>query len=144
MESDPLDDKIGGDRMKALLTRMKSSPSLRRKLEPGSRGTSLPRKVKSAQSKQRGYPPVLEGRSGFMKEDSECPSADSRKLWQTLLGTDRACLEDLPFHNNRFKAVYQDLQDRNKATFINDIARLIVQYAQQAALYGAKDLQPLT
>ena len=87
---------------------------------------------------------MLEGRGGFMKENSECPSADSRELCQTLLGTDRACPEDLLFHNNRFKAVYQDLQDRNEATFINDIARLIVPYAQQAAFYGAKDLQPLT
>ena len=120
--------------MNHLLTRKKSSLSLRSKLsEAGSALPSSttpsdqnPREAKSAPYQSPQYKILLETKGSFMRK-SELGIADTSKtVYQTLLEAEQIVPEDSLFQDDLFDETCEMIQDRNEAKVIQDIARLIV------------------
>ncbi|KAI9782032.1 MAG: hypothetical protein M1816_002020 [Peltula sp. TS41687] len=153
MEStDGPEGKEGLERMRALLARKKSSSNLRRvQSQSGSLAQNTttpsdqkPRETKSAEYKHPRYRTELAEKSSFMDKDEVGITKESQKLYRTLLETDQEVPEDSIFRDDLFEDICREIQDRNEAKVIQDIARLIIPSARHLAIRGAKPLKILT
>lgn len=138
--------------MELLLAPRRSSSSLRREeFDAGSMtprsitpSDQRPREEKSAPYKDPRYPTLLETKGSFMRDDKDGVSEKSMDLCRLLLETDQSVPDDSLFRDDLFKATCEGIQDRNEATVIQDIARLIVPSARHLAIRGDKHLDILT
>lgn len=132
--------------MNSLRARKKSSSSLRRKGSESSAATpsdEKPREEKSAPYKNWRYEIVLETKGSFMRESDAAITDDSRRLYQSLLDTEKPVPIDSRFRDGLFKKTCEMIRLRNETKVIMDIGQLIVASAETLALYGATDLNLL-
>jgi hypothetical protein len=137
--------------MNHLLTRKKSSASLRKKQSEGGSvvpssitpSNEKPRDVKSAPYKEARYKALLSTKDSFMDESDLGIAKRSRDDLGTLLSVKQSASKDSLFRNDLFKSTCQKVRNRNKARVIQDIARLIVPSAETLATFGAKQLEIL-
>jgi hypothetical protein len=120
--------------MNHLLTRKKSSLSLRGKLSEASSTTpssTTPsdqklREAKSTQYQSTLYNILLETKGSFISKSELGITYTSKTVYPTLLKAEQIVPEDSLFQDNLFDETCEIIQDRNKAKVIQDIARLIV------------------
>lgn len=120
--------------------------SLRRKLSDSSlTGPSdqLPQEAKSAQYRTANYSIILATKGSFMGKSDLGITTSSKVMCQSLLQTEQTVPLDSLFRDDLFDKTCQNLQDRNEAMVIRDIALLIVPSAKILAIYGATHLNHL-
>ena len=120
--------------------------SLRRKPSDSSlTGSSdqMPREAKSAQYRTANYSTILATKGSFMDKSDIGITTSSKSICQSLLQTEQTTPQDSLFRDDVFDKTCRNLQDRNEAMVIRDIALLIVPSAQTLATYGATDLDHL-
>lgn len=125
----------------------KASTSLRRKSSDSSlTGASdqLPREVKSAQYTTTKYSILLATKGSFMEKSDFGITTSSKSMCYSLLQREQAVPQDSLFRDDLFDKTCRNLQDRNEAMVIRDIALLIVPSAQILATYGATHLNHLS
>jgi len=135
------------DSMHHLIARQKSSASLRRKRSDASLTTSMtpsdqrPREEKSAPYRNASYPTLLKTLGDSYMYQSELGVTDASKLlYQSLLSKEYTTPRDTLFRDDVFHTACQNLQDRNEARIIQDIARLLAPSPESLAAFGAKIL----
>ncbi|KAL8698607.1 MAG: hypothetical protein Q9201_006476 [Fulgogasparrea decipioides] len=124
----------------------KGPTSLRRKASDSSlTGCSdqLPREVKSAQYRTEKYSTILATKGSFMDNSDFGITTSSKSICQDLLQTEQTVPQDSLFRDDLFDKTCRNLQNRNEAMVIRDIALLIVPSAQTLATYGATHLNHL-
>ncbi|KXL45558.1 MAG: hypothetical protein FE78DRAFT_90381 [Acidomyces sp. 'richmondensis'] len=133
------------DTMSHLLARRKSTTSLRRKRsDSGSLAASSntpsdqkPREEKAAPYQDPRYKTLLETKGSFMRNyvgtNEEGIKEDSKRLWQTLLGTEQNIPQASLFDDDIFSKTCDMIDGRNEAKVIQDISRLLVPSAQALA-----------
>ena len=144
--------EYGEPNMEHLLARQKSSSSLRRtqaqlgSVVPSSATPSdqKSREEKSAPYKHPAYRTELASKNSFMDKDEVGIIQESKELCRKLLETDQEIPEDSLFRDDLFEDTCREIQDRNEAKVIQDIARLIVPSVRHLAIRGAKQLKILT
>ncbi|KAL9638104.1 MAG: hypothetical protein Q9204_001619 [Flavoplaca sp. TL-2023a] len=137
--------------MQHLLARQRSSPSLRRKRSDSSLVTTstqsdqLPREEKSAPYRNKTYVILLEtlGNS-YMRDMEQGITQVSKELRNRLLASKHTTPKDTLFRDDIFPIACQNLQDKNEARVIQDIARLLVPSPESLAAFGAKQFNVLT
>lgn len=87
---------------------------------------------------------LLAAKGSYMREldDYETPK-NIKDLCQTLLERDQTVPQDSLFRDDLFRRTCREIDDRNEAKVIQDIARLIVQSAESLVKYGARHLDHL-
>ncbi|KAI9805494.1 MAG: hypothetical protein M1825_000745 [Sarcosagium campestre] len=138
--------------MDHLLARTKSSSSLRRKRSDPSSATpssmtpsdQKPREERSAPYRDLRYAMLLETKGSFMRKDKDGVSEASKNLCRALLEIDQVVPDDTLFRDDLFEATCEEIQNRNEAKVIQDIALLIVPSARHLAIRGDKSLDILT
>ncbi|KAF2240247.1 hypothetical protein BU26DRAFT_572930 [Trematosphaeria pertusa] len=138
------------DAISHLLARRKSTPSLRRKrsesgfLAAGSNTPSdqRPREEKTAPYQDPRYKTLLETKGSFMRNyvgtNEEGIKEDSKRLWQTLLGTEQNIPQASLFDDDIFSKTCDMMDGRDEAKVIQDISRLLVPSAQALATRSAR------
>ncbi|KAL8767365.1 MAG: hypothetical protein Q9209_006128 [Squamulea sp. 1 TL-2023] len=132
-----------------LLARQKSVASLRRKRSGSSTVTSdytlvtpsdqRPREEKHAPYRNVNYPLLLETLAkSFMKDSGLGLTDGSKALCQNLLAKEYTTPGNTLFRDDVFETACMNLQDKNEARIILDIARLITPSAESLAAFGAK------
>lgn len=130
-----------------LLARKKSSASLRRQdseSNPTTSSNQQTREAKSSKYKTVNYATVLATKGSFMGKSDLGITDASKGFCRKLLEEKQTVPQDSLFRDDIFDRTCRNLQDRNEAMVIRDIALLIVPSAQTLATYGAKDLERLT
>ncbi|KAL8905098.1 MAG: hypothetical protein Q9207_002839 [Kuettlingeria erythrocarpa] len=120
--------------------------SLRRKQSDSSLTASsdqLPREVKSAQYRTANYSIILATKGSFMNTSDYGITTSSKSMCHSLLQTEQTVPQDSLFRDDLFDKTCRNLQDRNEAMVIRNIALLIVPSAQTLATYGATHLNHL-
>ncbi|KAH8706142.1 hypothetical protein GQ44DRAFT_629706 [Phaeosphaeriaceae sp. PMI808] len=132
------------DTMNHLLPRKRSTPFLWRKRSEGSLYASSttpsdqkPREGKSVPYHDPRYSLLLEIKGSFMHESDLGITTKSKDMCSALLQEPQTVPTESLFRDDIFKRTCQNLQDRNKAKVIQDIARLIVPSAESLATFGA-------
>lgn len=134
-----------------LIARQKSTtPSLRRKRSDASYVTSVtpsdqrPREEKSAPYRNASYPTLLETLGDSYMDESKLGITDASKvLSQNLLKKEHPTPKDTLFRDDIFPTACRNLQDKNEARIILDIARLLAPSPETLAALGAKSLDIL-
>jgi len=137
--------------MEHVLARKKSSSSLRGKQsESGAVGPSSttpsdqkPREEKSTPYNDARYETVLKTKGSFLSKHKEGVTIESKNLCQTLLETKTEIPQDSLFRDDLFEDICEEIQNRNEAKVIQDIARLIIPSARHLAIRGANHLKIL-
>ncbi|PVH90525.1 hypothetical protein DM02DRAFT_678553 [Periconia macrospinosa] len=134
--------------MSHLLARRKSTPSLRRKRSGSLTASSTtpsdqkPREEKAAQYQDPRYKTLLETKGSFMRNyvgaNEGGIKEDSKRLWQTLLGTEQTIPQASLFDDDIFSKTCDMVDGRNEAKVIQDISRLLVPSAQALATRSAR------
>ncbi|KAF2756348.1 hypothetical protein EJ05DRAFT_487261 [Pseudovirgaria hyperparasitica] len=143
--------KHGLGHIPSILARERSSSSVRRKKSDAgsSADTSTPSDQKPRESKSSvyihpGFPTLLQTYGSFLKKDREGIAKESKATCQSLFEAVQPCPVDSLFSDDLFESTCEEVQDRNEAKVIQDIARLIVPSARHLAIHGAKHLDCLT
>ncbi|MCJ1345114.1 hypothetical protein MMC31_003319 [Peltigera leucophlebia] len=102
------------------------------------------REGKIAPYRDNRYTMLLAAKGSYMREldDYETPK-NIKDLCQTLLERDQTVPQDSLFRDDLFRRTCREIDDRNEAKVIQDIARLIVQSAESLVKYGARHLDHL-
>lgn len=136
--------------MHHLIARQESTASLRRKRSDISLGISVtpsdqkPREEKSALYGKASYPTSLEILGDFYMCESKLGITDASKiLCQSLLKKTHSTPKGTLFRDETFTLVCGNLQDKNEARIIVDIARLLVPSPEALVASGAKHLDIL-
>ncbi|KAF2005443.1 hypothetical protein P154DRAFT_338111 [Amniculicola lignicola CBS 123094] len=134
--------------MSHLLARRKSTPSLRRKRSGSHTASSTtpsdqkPREEKAAPYQDPRYKTLLETKGSFMRNyvgaNEGGIKEDSKRLWQTLLGTEQTTPQTSLFDDDIFSKTCDMVDGRNEAKVIQDISRLLVPSAQALATRSAR------
>jgi hypothetical protein len=102
------------------------------------------RESKSAQYRDIRYTTLLAAKGSYMCDfDEDIIPKSIKDIGQTLLAKDQVVPRDSLFRDDLFRKTCRKIEDRNEAMIIQDITRLIVPSAQNLALYGATNLDPL-
>jgi len=100
-----------------------------------------PREEKSAPYRNASYPTLLKTLGDSYMYQSELGVTDASKLlYQSLLSKEYTTPRDTLFRDDVFHTACQNLQDRNEARIIQDIARLLAPSPESLAAFGAKIL----
>ena len=137
--------------MHRLIARRKLSASLYRKRSDASLTTSVapsdqwPREDKSAPYKNPSYPALLETLGNSYMEEHDLGVTDaSRNLCHDLLEKKYPTPKDTLFRDHdALKLASRNLQNRNEAKIVQDIARLLVPSPERLTVLGAKHLEIL-
>ncbi|KAI9818629.1 MAG: hypothetical protein M1832_004403 [Thelocarpon impressellum] len=122
------------------LTRKRSTPSVSNPSESNSVSIL---DGKNPAVKSRRYATLLD-KAGIQMGLLEVPPTNSTEtLCETLLETDQPTPQDSIFRDDRFLAACNNLQNRNEARVIQDIARLLVPSPETLVLYGSTHLKHL-
>ena len=118
-------------------------PTIRRKRSDSSLISSEENKTNKYRDVR--YASLLEAKGSYIRdiEDYE-PPEEVENLFKTLLESNQPVPEDSLFHDDIFKKVCANLQGRNEARIMQDIARLVVPSAEALAVRGATHLKLLT
>ena len=134
-----------------ILARKKSVASLRRKRSDSSLVSFVtpsdqkPRAEKSAPYLSPMYATLLESMgNSYMKDSSLGISEASKALCQGLLEKRYDIPRDTLFQDEAFQKACENLQGKNEARVVLDIARLLVPSPEALAALGAEDLDDLT
>ncbi|KAJ8058419.1 hypothetical protein OCU04_012608 [Sclerotinia nivalis] len=137
--------------MNHLLAKKKSSSSLRSKQSEV--GYTLPisiiytdqkpREVKSASYTRPSYTIALVTKGSFMNKSDLSITNTSKNLYRILLKTEQKIPEDSLFRDEIFEKACRNIQNRNEAKIVQDIARLIVPSAETLVTYGTIYLESL-
>ncbi|KIW76175.1 LOW QUALITY PROTEIN: hypothetical protein Z517_10921 [Fonsecaea pedrosoi CBS 271.37] len=135
--------------MSHILTRKKSTASLRRKRsdsESGAPSLTTPsdqkaREEKSAPYKDARYEALLAAKGSFMDALDLSVDDKSRTLIRGLLEKAQPVLKDSLFYEDLFNSTFHT--NRNKTRVIRDFSQLIVPSAEVFAIYGATALDCL-
>lgn len=102
------------------------------------------REGKIAPYRDNRYTMLLAAKGSYMREldDYEIPK-NIKDLCQTLLERNQTVPQDSLFRDDLFKRTCREIEDRNEAMIIQDIARLIVPSVKTLAIHGAKHLDHL-
>ncbi|KAK2599075.1 hypothetical protein QQS21_005481 [Conoideocrella luteorostrata] len=130
-----------------LRARKKSAPSLGRKRSSSATSSTpsdqRPREEKSAPYRDPCYETLLGTKGSFMGTSRLGITSASKALSATLLQTQQAIPMDSLFHDDRFEATCQKIQNKNEARVIQDISRLLVPSAESLATRGAEHFDVL-
>lgn len=136
--------------MHHLLARKKSTTSLRRKRSEASLTTSAtpsdqkPRGEKSGPYRNASYPTLLETLGDSYMDESKLGVTDaSNVLHEDLLKKECKIPKDTLFRDDIFHTACRNLQDKNEARIILDIARLLAPSPEALAAFGATNLDIL-
>lgn len=136
--------------MSHLLSKKKPIPSLRRKRsEPSLTASSTtpsdqkPREQKSAPYQDPRYRTLLETKGSYMRKYEQDITDESKGLCRTLVEKEQAVPKNTLFRDDIFDRTCQNLQAKNEARVIQDIARLIVPSAESLATFGDRALDVL-
>ncbi|ESZ92435.1 hypothetical protein SBOR_7194 [Sclerotinia borealis F-4128] len=95
-----------------------------------------PRELRSAFYTNPSYPIVLTSKGSFMDKSDLGITDASKNLCRKLLETEQTVPRESLFNDETFEKACRNLQDKNEARVIQDIARLIVPSAESLATHG--------
>ena len=126
---------------------IKKVPNTLRRKQSGSSlsgsGEQENRESKATPYKDPCYTTLLEGTGSFMREADIGFIRKSKDYCRNLLELEQTVPRDSLFCDHVFDTTCRNVENRNEARVIQDIARLIVPSAETIAIYGATHLEYL-
>jgi len=139
------------NKMSYLLARKKLTPSLRSKrsessspeASPTTPSDQKPRDEKSAPYLDPRYRSLLETKNSYMDKSQLDITDESKRMCRILLDREQVVPSNTLFQDETFYIACRQVEDKNEARVIQDIAQLIVPSAETLSTLGAIDLNIL-